>query len=322
MQDYNPTLFDDAAIPEETLRFNAEIISAIEAGPELWDLPREIVRAARRAGKGIFPIEPFAADAVDFEITGPAGPITLREVKPDTRPVRGVFLHIHGGGWVYGNADMQDERLKEIANETGLACLSVEYRLAPENPYPAGPDDCEAAALWLAENISDRYGVRFLAIGGESAGAHLAVNALIRLRDKHAVTSFNAAVLIAGAYDMNMTPSAARFKGNLILRHKDMVNFADCFLQNGEERRDPDISPLYAELHELPPAHFTVGTLDALLDDSIFMANCWRKHMIDTELEIYPGGCHVFQYFKQLEQARQSRDQIHVFLNRLIDAHG
>lgn len=306
-------------VPEQTRKFNERIIAAIEEGPELWDLDRDEVRAARREGKGIFPLEPFDPDAVTLEIEGKAGPVPLRIIRPQGREERGVFLHFHGGGWVYGNADMQDQRLKQLANDTGLACVSVEYRLAPEHPYPAGPDDCESAALWLATRGKDHFNSGFLAVGGESAGGHLSANALLRLRDRHGITPFNAVVFIAAIFDLGMTPSAANFKSNLILRHKDMVNFSKCFLGNDEDRRDADVSPIYAELHDMPPAHFTVGTADPLLDDSIFMAQCWKQVQDDTELDVYAGGCHVFQYFDELEQAMESRRMIAEFLNRQID---
>lgn len=318
MPQLDPSLFKDDAIPEETRKFNARIIAAIESGPELWEMERDLVRAARRAGKGIFPLEPFDANAETLEIDGPGGKITLRIIRPEDQAETGAFLHIHGGGWVYGNADMQDQRLKELANDTGLACVSVEYRLAPENAYPAGPDDCEAAALWIAKEAKGILNTDFLAIGGESAGGHLAVNALLRLRDKHKITPFQAALLIAGIYDLGMTPSAANYTSNLILRHKDMVNFSACLLQSNEDRRGADVSPLYASLHDMPPAHFTVGTADALLDDSLFMSDCWIQHQDDVELDIYPGGCHVFQYFDELKQARDSRKAMHTFLNRQI----
>ncbi len=315
------THFDATGIPKQTARFNEELLVKIEAGPELWDLDRDMVRAARREGKGIFPLEPFDPIAETIKIEGSGGAITLRMLRPEKTEERGTFLHIHGGGWVYGNADMQDQRLKQLANETGLACVSVEYRLAPENPYPAAPDDCESAAKWLVGEGAKHCNTKFLAIGGESAGGHLAANCLLRLRDRHNVTPFHATVLIAGIFDLGMTPSAANFKSNLVLRHKDMVNFAACLLQKGEDRRDPDISPLYASPHDMPPAHFAVGTCDPLLDDSIFMANSWKQYQDDTELDIYPGGCHVFQYFDELKQTMESRAAMAVFLNRQIENH-
>lgn len=319
MRRLDPWVFDPENIPAETLAFNERIEAAISKGPELWDLDRDLVRAARRAGRGVFPLEDFDPNAEALEIEGNGGPIPLRIIRPETQKERGTFLHFHGGGWVYGNADMQDQRLKQLANDTGLACVSVEYRLAPENPFPAPADDCEAAALWLANGADGKVDTSFLSIGGESAGGHLAALTLLRLRDKHTLLPFDAALMIAGIYDLGMTPSAANFTGNLILRHKDMVNFSACLLQANEDRRDPSISPLYADLADMPPAHFTVGTRDALLDDSMFMANCWLQYQDDVELDVYPGGCHVFQYFDELPQAHESRRAMHGFLNRHID---
>lgn len=313
------SVFGTQAIPEETLAFNERIETAVSEGPELWELDRDLVRAARRAGKGIFPLEPFDPKAETINIDGPGGALPLRIIRPETSAERGAFLHFHGGGWVYGNADLQDQRLKELANATGLACVSVEYRLAPEHPFPAPVDDCEAAALWLANGADGRVETSFLAIGGESAGGHLTALSLLRLRDKHQLKPFHACVLIAGIYDLGMTPSAANFSGNLVLRYKDMVEFSACLLQGNEDRRDPAVSPLYAKLEGMPPAHFTVGTRDALLDDTLFMANCWLKHQDDVEVDIYPGGCHVFQYFDELKQARDSRDAMGRFLNRQIE---
>ncbi len=314
----NPTA---GPVPEETNLFNQKIIETIEAGPDPWQLDKNMVRTARREGKGIFPLEAFDPQAETFEIPGKDGAIEVRAIRPDSMPGRGIFLHIHGGGWIYGNADMQDQRLKEIANQTGLICLSVEYRLAPENPYPAAPDDCEAAALWLLRDGAKRFDTSFLAIGGESAGAQLAAVTLLRLRDKHHLTPFHAAVLMAGIFDLGMTPSVRKFHHKLILNYDDLVQYSGCFLQSDEDRRNPDISPLYASLHDMPPAHFSIGTMDPLLDDTMFMSNCWIQQQSDTELDIFPGGCHVFQYFEELQQARVSRANIIRFLNRQIEKH-
>ena len=316
---HDPIITRNGKIPEETAAFNRRIISAIEAGPNLWDLNRDDVRQARREGKGIFPLEPFDAGAETFDIPGKEGAVPVRAIRPDSGESRGVFLHIHGGGWVYGNADLQDQRLKEFANGTGLTCLSVEYRLAPENPYPAAPDDCEAAALWLIGEGHQKFNTSFMAIGGESAGGQLTASTLLRLRDRHDVTPFDATVLIAGIFDLGMTPSAKNFDSRLILSYQDMVQFSNCFLQNSEDRRDPDVSPLYAKLEGMPPAHFSIGTMDPLLDDTLFMANCWGHSQADIELDIYPGGCHVFQYFDELKQARESRSNIISFVNRQIE---
>ena len=314
----DPDLFLEASIPEDTKALNYKIVAFAEANPSMRDYSPQAVRQARREGKGVFPLEAIDAKAEDFFIATPNGSLKLRAINPDTKTPRGVFLHIHGGGWMLGACDLQDERLKELANNTGLTCISVDYRLAPEAPYPAACDDCEQAALWLATQAHAKFNTDFLAIGGDSAGGHLSANALIRLRDKHKLTPFHAAIFIAGAFDMSGTPSTRNFHEMLVLTTTDIKNFATAFLQNNEDTKDMDVSPLYASLEDMPPAHFSVGTKDALLDDTLFMANKWVQSQADTELDIYPGGCHVFQYFPELAQSRESRKTMSRFLNRLI----
>ena len=143
--------------------------------------------------------------AVDREIPRPAGPLRLRTFVPDQ--VDAVFLHIHGGGFVTGSPEMTDLLHEILSKELNLAFVSVDYRLAPEHPYPAGPDDCEAAALWLLEHAEHEFGSAHLLIGGESAGAHLAACTLLRLRDRDAVDRFCGANLVFGIYDLGRTPS-------------------------------------------------------------------------------------------------------------------
>ena len=155
---------------------------------------------------------------------------------------------------VLGAADMQDPMLERVNEKAGLACVSVEYRLAPENPYPAQPDDCESAASWLVENAKAEFGSDALSIGGESAGATLAAVTLLRMRDRHGFTGFRAANLVYGGYDFSMTPSQVQF-GNqrLVLRTVDIQNFMRAYLPGQHDLRHPDISPLYADLKGLPP---------------------------------------------------------------------
>ena len=234
-----------------------------------------------------------------IEIDGPGGPVSLRLITAE-RGSTGAFLHIHGGGWTLGENDMQDQRLDRLARETGLAVVSVGYRLAPENPYPAAPDDCEAAALWLLgeEGKAIAGGSSQLAIGGDSAGAHLAVVTLLRLRDRHGITgAFGAAVLQYGAFDLSMTPSQRLWgERNLVLSEPIIRWFTDQFLPtyDPEQRRVPDISPLFAELSGMPPAIFTIGTLDPLLDDTLFMESRWRTAGNGAEVRIWPEAPHGF----------------------------
>ena len=176
------------------------------------------------------------------------------------------MLHIHGGGWVSGEPEMTDLLNEALSQLLNLAIVSVDYRLAPENPYPAGPDDCEAAALWLIDKAAEEYGTGRLLIGGESAGAHLSAVTLLRLRDRHGVTGrFCGANLVFGAYDLGHPPSAMGVglePGNDLLDPEGMLFMVEQFLPGTtrDDRRAPDMSPLFAELSEMPRALFTVGT--------------------------------------------------------------
>ena len=275
------TTHDPETLLAETRAFNAELERLLATMPSVHTVPPEQTRRARREGRGIYPAPVFLPKARTLQIDGRGGPIPLRIIAPEGESTGG-FLHIHGGGWTLGENDMQDPRLDRLARETGLTVVSVGYRLAPENPYPAAPDDCEAAALWLLgeEGKATVGGASPLAIGGDSAGGHLAAVTLLRLRDRHGITgAFGAAVLQYGSFDLSMTPSQRLWgERNLVLSEPILHWFADQFVptHGREQRRHPDISPLFAELSGMPPAIFTVGTQDPLLDDTLFMEARWR----------------------------------------------
>jgi acetyl esterase len=293
------TPHDPETLLAETRAFNAELERLLATMPSVHTVAPQETRRARRAGSGIFPAPVFVPEARTLEIDGPGGPVSLRIIAPGEGS-KGAFLHIHGGGWTLGENDMQDPRLARLARETDLTVVSVGYRLAPENPYPAAPEDCEAAALWLVgdEGKATVGGASPLAIGGDSAGAHLAAVTLLRLRDRHGITgAFSAAVFQYGGFDLSMTPSQRLWgERNLVLSEPIISWFADQFLpaRNREQRRDPDISPLFAELSGMPAAIFTVGTQDPLLDDTLFMEARWRAAGHATELRIWPEAPHGF----------------------------
>ena len=232
--------------------------------------------------------------AVDRMIEGRDGPIRLRTFTPEQ--AEGVLFHIHGGAWMAGAPEMLDQLHEIVMRSMNLAVVSVDYRLAPEHPYPAGPDDCETAACWLVEHALGEYGSDRLVISGESAGAHLAAVTLLRMRDRHdAIERFTGANLVFGAYDLSRTPSQL---GTGVPAGSDILDGTgfplDLFLpgRSHEARRDPDISPLYADLHDLPPALFTVGTHDHLLDDTLFMATRWAAAGNEAKLLVYPETPH------------------------------
>jgi acetyl esterase/lipase len=288
---------DSEQLLAETRGFNAELERLLATMPSVHTLPPEETRRARREGRGIYPAPVFLPEARTLEIPGPDGPIDLRLIHPPGEP-KGTFLHLHGGGWTLGENDMQDPRLSRLAADTGLRVISVRYRLSPEHPYPAAPDDCEAAALWLLGEGSEVVGDGPRGIGGDSAGAHLTAVTLLRLRDRHGITgAFGAAVFQYGAFDLSKSPSQRLWgERNLVLSGPIIDWFGDQFLphHDREQRRDPDISPLFADLAAMPPAMFTVGTEDALLDDTLFMEARWRAAGHATELRVWEEAPHGF----------------------------
>ena len=292
----DPRLFLPEAIDASTRAANEMLEKLLASVPATNTQQPAQLRAARDAGTSTLPAPVKLAHAETRAIRGPAGELKLRIFRNNS--ARGVYLHIHGGGWTLGAADQQDVMLDAIARAARAAVVSVEYRLAPEHPYPAGPDDCEAAALWLIENASREFGASALAIGGESAGAHLSAVTLLRLRDKHGASPFRAANLVYGCYDLGFTPSVRRWGArNLVLSTPIIEWFTNHFAPDRAGRSDPDLSPLNADLRCMPPALFSVGTLDPLLDDTIFMAQRWLAAANRAELAIYPGGVHGFNLF-------------------------
>jgi acetyl esterase/lipase len=309
-------IVDSPDLLAETRAFNAQLERALAAMPPVESVPPEASRHARREGRGIFPKPVYLPQSRDVTIPSRGGDLRLRVLAPEGEAA-GVYLHVHGGGHVFGSADGQDPLLFALVEATGLCAVSVDYRLAPEHPFPAAPDDCEDAALWLVGGGARELGApEAYAIGGASAGAHLAALTLLRLRDGDAGGDFRAADLAYGVYDFSGTPSR-RAWGNreLVLSNGSMNWFSDCFLPGVglEERRAPEISPLYADLHGLPPALFTVGTQDPLLDDSLFMEARWRAAGNRAELRVFPEAPHGFTAFP-IGVARRARDEQHAFL--------
>jgi acetyl esterase len=283
----------------ESKKQNAILETLLASAPSVHTLAVATTRAERESGAGWAGPIVRSERAAKRSIRGPGGPIDLRVVVPER--VDGVYLHFHGGGWTLGAADQQDQLLTTVADGARAAVVSVDYRLSPEHPFPAGPDDCETAAVWLVEHAAEEFGSSRLMIGGESAGAHLSALTLLRLRDRHGISgAFAGANLVFGAYDLSMTPSARSWgERNLVLSTPIMAWFNDMFVPGttDSERRSPELSPLYADLRDMPPALFTVGMLDPLLDDSLFMAARWRAAMNRATLRVYPESAHGFIRF-------------------------
>ncbi len=258
----------------------------------------------------------------DTLATAPGGqPVPVRVFIPEGR-VAGAYLHLHGGGWVLGSEQGQDPMLRALCHRAGIAVVSVGYRLAPEHPFPAGLDDCATAAHWLFESYRhlglgthDR-----IAIGGESAGANLAAALLLRRRDAGDLP-FRAAVLTYGVFSaaLDLPSMRSMWDRKLVLSGPIMEYFVRSYRGGAElDVRQPALSPLYGELANLPPALFSVGTLDHLYSDTIQMAAAWEKAGNACELHEYEDGPHGFTMFPQLAMARLANDRIIAFIRQHV----
>ena len=211
---------------------------------------------------------------------------------------RGVVLDCHGGGWTIGNARMGDAQNAELAARIGVAVVSIDYRLALRHPISASIDDCESAAVWTIANALDRFGTDRIVVKGASAGAHLAVAMLLRLRDRDLASRRVAgAMLFFGLYDFAGTAMVRAAGPETLILHGPTVRATLCALtpeMSEDQRRAPAISPLYANLTNLPPALFVVGTEDMLLEDNERMAARWNEASGNAELLIAPESPHAF----------------------------
>jgi acetyl esterase/lipase len=285
--------FDTSSADSETTSFVADLETRLATLSPPQVVGIQAVRDAARSGQSFFGPVVHSDIAADRVIEGKGGELTLRVFTPPV--VNGVYLHFHGGGWAQGSSDLQDPRLEKVARECEVAVVSVDYRLSPEHPYPAGPDDAEAAAVWLAKDAKAEFGTANLVIGGESAGAHLAAVALLRLRDRHGLSgAYRGANLLYGAYDLTCTPSVRAWGERYVVLSEPYINWCLDMFVPAEMRTDPDVSPLYANLAGLPPALFSVGTVDPLMDDTLFMYARWLAAGNEAALEVHPGLPHAF----------------------------
>jgi acetyl esterase len=313
----NPEVFKPESVPAATLTATERLRQDGATAPALSKARIQGLRDAPPSASGVLAVEPPSERATERVIDGEAGPLQLRVLG--SGDVRASYLHVHGGGWALGGPDRQDQTLLRFASSAHVAVVAVDYRLTPEHPHPAGVADCVAAIRWLAANGERELGAARVIVGGESAGAHLAALALLVLRDCGEIEAVTAANLVYGVYDVSMTPSARRWgEQRIVINTADLAFFAAQYAPK-ERHRDADVSPLYADLTGMPIALFSCGTLDPLLDDTLFMAARWQAAGSAAQLAIYPGAPHEFLNLSDPISAEpQARERMTTFIDQVL----
>ncbi|MCY3411022.1 MAG: alpha/beta hydrolase [Candidatus Heimdallarchaeota archaeon] len=218
-----------------------------------------------------------------------------------------------GGGWFMGSYISHRGMCSRLAKQARMKLLSINYRLAPEYPFPAGLDDCVKAYHWLQ---SQGYSSNQITVAGDSAGGNLTLALLLKFKAEGSDLPYSA-VCFSPATDLTgsgTTYSTRRDKDPFFGNLTDSQVFDDYIGDN--DRKNPLISPLFGSLDGLPPILIHVGEYEVLLDDSVRFVEKARQAGVNASLKVWPGQIHVFQAFSPLvPEARQSIREIAEFLN-------
>jgi len=242
---------------------------------------------------------PAHVTAEDRTIPGPAGEIPIRVYRPDGVERPGVCVYYHGGGFVIGSIATHDRDCRMLADQARCIVVSVEYRLAPEDPFPAAPDDCYAALEWVAAHAEELGGdPSRLAVAGDSAGGNLTAVTALRARDRSG-PELAFQLLVYPVVDMTPSMEEPKYASMLenaegyFLTLADMQFFADCYVPDDAMRTDPSASPILADsLEGLPPALVLTCEFDPLRDQGEAYAKALADAGVPVTLNRYDGAIH------------------------------
>lgn len=229
-------------------------------------------------------------------ITGPAGPLPVRVYRPAGEGPLPVLVYFFGGGWTLGSLETSDAICRSLANAAGCLTVSVGYRLAPEHPFPAAPDDCFAGLRWVCEHAARFDGdATRVAVGGDSAGGNLAAAVTLMARDAGG-PDLRAQVLVYPNTDyLADTPSRREITDPLLFNDKSVQWYWDNYLSAPHDGTNPLASPLRAPDHSgLPPALVITAEYDPLRDEGEAYAARLRDSGVAAESVRYPGVTHGF----------------------------
>lgn len=280
-------------------------LNATKGGINLHDIPaarRTMDELAAAQMAKAQPIE--GVSSTDVQAPGPKGApnVFVRIYQPVDRPATlPALLWIHGGGYVLGSVERDDLLAKHLARVGQCVVASVEYRLAPEHPFPAPVEDCYAALKWLSAHSAE-LGVNQsrIAIGGASAGGGLAAGLALLTRDRAEVELAFQLLIYPMIDDRNIDPASETAPDTFVWTRENNRMGWRAYL--GREPGGTDVSPYAAaaratNLKGLPPAYIPVGDLDLFLDENITYAQRLLAAGVPTELHVYPGAFHGFNGF-------------------------
>jgi acetyl esterase len=269
------------------------------------------------------PVDPqlTAERVVDQRIPGPGGEIPIRLYYPKGDRPFAVVVYFHGGGWVIGDLDTHHALCHALSKSSGCLVVAVDYRLAPENRYPAAVEDAYAATCWVADNAEAiQADAGRLAVVGDSAGGTQATVVAMMARD-HGKPDIALQVLIYPITDHNFnSPSYLENADGYMLTRDLMMWFWNHYLADENLADDPYVSPLRAvSLSDLPQTLILTAEYDPLCDEGEAYAKRLQQAGVKVKLTRYDGMIHGFiRMTSRLDKARQALDEVAEALRRLV----
>ena len=293
------------------------LLAVLEAFPmqfdDLGSMTAQEVRTLFEQGNP--PPGEDVASVEDLEVPGPDGPLPVRVYRPDGAAVPApVVVFFHGGGWVLGSITTHDATCRGLANRTGAVYVSVDYRLAPEHPYPAAPEDCYAATCWVADHAAD-LGVDpgRLAVAGDSAGGNLAAVVCQMARDRSGpAIAFQLLIYPVTDLDFDRWPSMEENADGPLLTREGMDWFARHYVGTLPFTGDPYAAPIRAaDLSGLPQAHVATAGHDPLRDEGAGYAEALAAAGVTVGYDNFATMIHGFVGFADVVPAAgEARDRI------------